>query len=283
MKITIQNDAVVAVIDSMGAELVSLKFHGTERLWQNDNGSWSGHAPVLFPMCGNCSAVFDGWKSPMQRHGFARRTEFKLQSQGSDFVTFTLTDNEETRKVYPFAFRLTVGYFLRGNGVEIVYETENKQESPIPFGWGGHVSHALFSSLNECALKFSDTEQFTALLHDENGLLTGETADMGRGKTLALSENLLANARTVIFGGIRSRTVTLQSGGAPLAQLSFEGFENLLLWHPVGSKMLCIEPWTNLPDSQETQGMELAEKRGIINLPAGKTARAVQKFTYFEV
>ena len=36
-------------ISSIGAELISVKKQGKERLWQNENGGWSGHAPVLFP------------------------------------------------------------------------------------------------------------------------------------------------------------------------------------------------------------------------------------------
>lgn len=50
----IANDKLSIAVSSLGAELVSAKQGGTERLWQNETGEWAHSAPVLFPVCGNC-------------------------------------------------------------------------------------------------------------------------------------------------------------------------------------------------------------------------------------
>ena len=51
MNYYLKNNKLELVIDSFGAQITSVKLDGIEKLWQNDNGSWEGHAPLLFPVC----------------------------------------------------------------------------------------------------------------------------------------------------------------------------------------------------------------------------------------
>ena len=46
----IKSGEVTASIDTLGAELVSLKKNGSEFMWRGT--PWPKHAPVLFPICG---------------------------------------------------------------------------------------------------------------------------------------------------------------------------------------------------------------------------------------
>ena len=54
MKISIKNNQLTAVIDSIGAELVSLKKSSTNReyIWEGNPVFWGKHSPVLFPIVG---------------------------------------------------------------------------------------------------------------------------------------------------------------------------------------------------------------------------------------
>ena len=49
----ISNGILTAMVSTTGGELVSVRKDGKERIWQNDNGSWCGHAPILFPVSGD--------------------------------------------------------------------------------------------------------------------------------------------------------------------------------------------------------------------------------------
>lgn len=86
MLYTISNGTYTAQVDSLGAQLVSLKGpDGWEYIWTGDPAYWTGHAPVLFPMVGACGAA--GRKSPgtgtrWARHGFAATRSSPWRSRG---------------------------------------------------------------------------------------------------------------------------------------------------------------------------------------------------------
>ncbi len=277
----ISNEHLGVTISERGAEPVSVRYHGRERLWQNGNGSWAGHAPVLFPVAGNCKMRVGGTEYPLPRHGFARSSLFTLRRAAADSATFTLAANRETRKVYPYDFVLSVTYTLRGNALETAYLVENPAKAPLFFACGGHLSHALAENCGAHMLRFPEEEIFTTLEHDENGLLTGQTSDMGRGKTLCLTDDFFRDGQTFILGGVKSRSVTLVSRTlGPLAEVGFAGFENLLLWRPKGARMLCIEPWSNLPDAAGSLA-EFPQKAGVFEVPAGGSKTCAYTVTYF--
>ena len=279
--IILANEHIRMTVSETGAEPVSLLYHGRERLWQNENGSWAGHAPVLFPVAGNCHMRVEGKNYPLGRHGFARRKRFCVLNAASDTATFRLLSDAETQAVYPFAFVLDVTYALRGNSLEICYEVQNPAEAPLYFACGGHLSHALFGPAGEHLLIFPEEEVFLSHEHDDDGLLTGQTSDMGWGKTLTLSDDFYHDGKTLILCGLRSRSVTLVSRSVgPLAEVSFAGFGNLLLWRPEGARMLCIEPWSNLPD-RAGEEREFKEKEGVFAVLPGERKRCLYTVTYF--
>ena len=78
----LKNGKFTAQVDSYGAQLASLKgADGTEYLWVGDPAYWREHAPVLFPIVGalreNKAKIHGEWVE-MNRHGFAKRSEFAV-------------------------------------------------------------------------------------------------------------------------------------------------------------------------------------------------------------
>ena len=71
-----------------GAELVSFKINGEEKVHQGENCTdengriyWKRHWPVLFPTVGKCKknqTIINGRTYEMQQHGFARDMEKKF-------------------------------------------------------------------------------------------------------------------------------------------------------------------------------------------------------------
>ena len=49
---TLSNECLKVTIDSLGAEIQSINKGGRELIWEGDPKFWTGHSPVLFPICG---------------------------------------------------------------------------------------------------------------------------------------------------------------------------------------------------------------------------------------
>ena len=49
---TLSNDHLKVAINSFGAEIISINKDGKELIWEGNEKFWTGHSPVLFPICG---------------------------------------------------------------------------------------------------------------------------------------------------------------------------------------------------------------------------------------
>lgn len=281
MRETVCSGGLSLTVDDLGAEPVSVICNGRERLWQNDNGAWAGHAPVLFPVCGCCNITVNGVRYSVPKHGFARNSRFTLVGKGKDFLRYLLRDSEETRSVYPFPFEFTVLYRVKSNRLEITYEVKNTGDAPFVFSCGAHPCFALDGDVGGYEIVFGRKERFLHSEHDESGYLTGRQRDFGFGKAFPIPAEELKEGRTLIFGDIKSDSVILcKKSGERVAEYRFGGFEHLLLWRPEGAHAICIEPWGNLPGVCGKEE-EFAEKRGVTTLNAGKTRKFVQKIRFY--
>ncbi|MDE7296066.1 MAG: hypothetical protein K2N84_02255 [Clostridia bacterium] len=279
MQNKILKDGLCLTVDDMGAEPVSVLFQGKERLWQNENGAWAGHAPLLFPVCGNCEVIIGGKQYPLPRHGFARKSLFTLTKKGENYLCYELTGSEETRSVYPFPFKLTVTYTIVSGALEITHEV-TAGNTPLVFSLGAHPCFALESDLGEYELVFEREEHLIHLPHDNAGLLTGEQRDFGMCKVFPIPAEELTEGKTLIFGDVQSRSVILRKRtGAEVAEYRFEGFSHLLLWRPEGARAICVEPWCNLPGRVGEQG-EFAQKQGVISLGVGESYTFFQRMRF---
>ncbi len=262
---TIKTDRLTVEINDFGAELTSVKLDGKERLWQNENGGWAGHAPVMFPACGSCDVVVNGKLYPHFRHGFSRKNTFEVTEQTATSVTFRLTSNPQTKENYPYDFELFFSYRVEGDTLFVTHETYNPSNEPIYCAFGSHESFALKSDVGDYEVEFENEEVFDSLIHtDDTGKLTGEIKSFGKGAVLPLPADFLQDGRTLIFADLRSQKCVLRKKtGEGVAEISFDGFPNLLFWRPHGAKMICVEPWQNLPDYEGKELVEFKEKLGI--------------------
>ena len=121
MEYTIKSEELIVRVSSLGAELTSVAYKGEEKLWQNQTGTWAGHSPVLFPVCGHCGCKVGGVEYPMPAHGIVRKEEFSLVEQGERFLKFAFSSNEKTKKAYPFDFVFSVTYKVDGNKLTVLY------------------------------------------------------------------------------------------------------------------------------------------------------------------
>ncbi len=278
----ISNGILTAVVSTLGGELISVRKDGKERLWQNKTGAWSGHAPILFPVSGDCTMIVDGKQYPIKKHGFAKKSEFSLIGMSKEEITLGFKSSEETKEVYPYDFEFHVTYRVKGATLEIFYDVFNPSEAPMYAMCGCHESYALEDEVGNYEVKFNKEEVFDSYIYDESQAgIKRETVNFGEGQYLVLPQKFLSTD-CLIFKDLNSTEVLLKKmGGKKIAKLKFEGFKNFLFWHPLGSKMICMEPWHNLPDFVDEKNVEFSLKNGAQEIPPKSKKRFTHSIEYF--
>ncbi|MGX7196630.1 aldose 1-epimerase family protein [Enterococcus olivae] len=276
MDITIETPHLTAVIRSKGAELISLKSKETdiEYIWQADPKHWGRHAPVLFPIVGSLKDNqyrYQGETYQLSQHGFARDMEFELLEQTDETASFLLESNDETKKVYPFDFRLILIYELGGDGLVVKYKVENPATEDLYFSIGGHPA---FNVPLEEGLTFEDYFLTPSPMKSRVNLpLKGGQIDLDQrtlGQTntnIALTHDLFKKDALIFeTKGLNSFSIRSEKSSHSVT-LSYNNMPYVGVWstYPVESPFVCIEPWEGVADTVTSTG-ELTEKLGIRKL-----------------
>ncbi len=258
-----------------GAELTSVfdKQHNIEHLWQADPKFWEWHAPVLFPVVGRClndEIIIDGRNYEMQKHGFARKSEFKLLDLNENRMIFSLKSNEELLKVYPYNFEFLVGYRLNLSSLVVSYEVINRDNKDIYFQLGGHPAFAAPFMPNEdyhdYYLEFEEIEDASRYYINDSGYFDGrKDVSLSNSNTIALKNGLFKDD-ALIFKHLKSRKVSIKSKNHNhFLSVNFKGFNYLGVWAKVGAPYVCIEPWLGCADTAD-KPVEFKNKEGVVML-----------------
>lgn len=280
--IILKNGNKVVQISPLGAEPKSLKSDEKEYLWQGDKNTWNGQAPILFPICGrlkNAKYIHNGVTYELGIHGFARKSLFKVLNKNENSATLLLESNEETLKSYPFEFKFYVTYTLTEK-LNIEYKIENLGTDDMYFCVGSHEGYIADGDISDYRIEFEKEENFINVVHNSDGLLTGEKVNIGQGKVLQLKDEYFIDDATIILENINSRSVTLlgKKNGLKI-KIEFSEFNNLLIWKVYSGKFVCIEPWTALPDSVDCDNI-LKNKPSVIKLTQGESKIFTHKITF---
>ena len=273
---TLRSGAISAIIAADGAELCSLKnADGLELLWQA-GPEWPRHSPVLFPIVGrvrNDEYRHRGKTYPMKQHGFARDFRFDWVEQSPTSCRLALVDNDATRAIYPFAFRLELSYAVDQSDLKLGFDVINTGGEILPASVGAHpgfkwpLSPGL--AKNDYSLNFSDEEP-APIRRLEGGLLRAAPEPSPiQGKTLDLAERLFVND-AIIMDRVASTSVRYGADRGPSIDVSWQGFRELGVWSkPSGAPFVCIEPWHGYVSPAEFEG-EFVDKPGLMLIAPGK-------------
>lgn len=274
----IENEFLRVRVREYGAELVSLydKRTGIEHMWQADEKVWGWHAPVLFPVVGRClndEILISGTAFSMEKHGFARKSFFKVLERGDTRMVFSLAATDETRQVYPFEFEFLIGYHLKGNTLLCSYEVINSGKVPLPFSLGGHPAFAVPFSEGEkyedYHLEFELEETSARHFINTDGFFDGNTLPvLSNSRTLPLSSDMF-NRDAYIFKDLQSRAVSIRSHlHSRSLTVRYPGFSYLGLWAKENAPYVCIEPWLGCADTAGVK-TEFVNKEGVLTLLPG--------------
>lgn len=288
MLVQLQNSTIAINIQSLGAELTSVKDRETslEYMWQGNPSYWKRHAPVLFPIVGKLKEnqyAYGGQTYQMSQHGFARDKEFSIIEQESTMVRFLLEDDEETRAKYPFPFELIIRYELKDRSLIITYEIKNEFNEVLPFSIGAHPAFRCplveGESFSDYFLEFEHKETIDRHLLI-NGLFDGTTERvMTDTNILPLSYNHFEKD-AIVFQFPDSQHIVLRSGkSGHHVRMDFPGFPYLGIWTKPNAPFLCLEPWYGLADDTSVTGA-LTDKPGIQLLPNSTQFQATYIITF---
>jgi galactose mutarotase-like enzyme len=249
---TLKNQILTVKINHKGAELVSL-FHEdtqTEYIWSADATFWGKFSPVLFPIVGALKDNlfrFEGQEYHLSRHGFAREREFTMENMDDESVTFLLTHDEESLKVYPFFFEFRLRYELHENQLSVTYSVKNtgnkssqsaetlsdfaslfyggesdsyiENSEKMYFSVGGHPAFAVPLSADtnyeDYYLEFNKTEDFQRWGLVEGGLIADHSTDfLLNTNRLALTKGLFYDD-AIVFKNLESTEVILKCDKVP--------------------------------------------------------------------
>lgn len=249
--VTVKNSELTVVIAKKGAELQSIVCNGVEYMWDRDPAFWAQSAPIMFPMCGGLKGgkyELDGISYEMPKHGFAKLLDFEVENQTESSVTFVLRDNEQTRKMYPFAFAFRVSYVLEGKSIKVTYDAENTDSKTMYCTFGAHEAYACPEGIEAYELIFPEKE--TLYAYGLNGdIVTDYTKLMVQNSDRLVLDDRHFALDALVFRDVKSNSVTLASKVSNRrVKVEFDGFDYLVLWHKHTAPYLCIEPWCGLPD-----------------------------------
>ncbi|WP_218643745.1 aldose 1-epimerase family protein [Paenarthrobacter ureafaciens] len=269
MRVRLQTDQLRAVLDSHGAELVSLQNStGKELLWSAGT-QWPRHAPVLFPIIGrlaNDTLHHDGRDYPMPQHGFARDNQFAVLETTAHTARFFLRNNPSTETMFPFPFTLESSWSVNGPTLQLIFTLTNTGPAPMPACLGWHPAFRWDPSPG-WQLQFDEEE--TAAVRRVNAqvqLMPGGHPSPVHRRVLTLTEDLFTDG-AIIFESVKSNTVQYVSPAGPLLDLAFDDFLQFAVWKQTDADFVCLEPWAGLPAPASYRGELLASPGQMIVQP----------------
>ena len=230
------------VVPERGGLVVGWRCEGEERLYfdaerfADPSKSVRGGIPVLFPVCGNLpgnALVLPQGSFSLTQHGFARDRPWQLEALASgDGLRLSLSDSDETRAVYPFAFQLSLEYRLEPRALAIQARVEHcgggDPAAAMPFALGLHPYFQV-ESLGQARLEGLPAECF-----DHLSAAAASTADQLQRLEQGLDLRVDGN-------GLRPQLRT----GRGVVELQMQPpFEHAVVWSDPPRPMVCLEPWS---------------------------------------
>jgi galactose mutarotase-like enzyme len=275
--IILENENLRTVIATKGAELQSLinKQNNLEYIW-NGAAAWPKHSPVLFPIVGGLKSdtyYFKDKAYTLPRHGFARDKTFSPEKISDTEAVFTVTEDEQTLQVYPFAFTLKLRYSLNAAAISCTYEVYNSGKQDLLFSVGAHPAFAVpltsDTIYTDYYLQFNTAEtlQRWKLI---DGLVSADTEILPFENNKLLLQQKLFYEDAIVLKNMQSNAITLgcvkHDHGL---HFTFNDFPFFGIWAAKDAPFVCLEPWCGIADGVNLN-QQFKDKEGINVLAANE-------------
>lgn len=281
--VRLSNGTLSAAINPHGAELSSLTdAQGRELMTDADPRFWTGRAPILFPVVGAPSGGairIDGVAYAMPKHGFARHSDFAVVEASTTRAVFALVDDQVTRAVYPFAFRLEIAFDLHDATLTTEVTVANPADEPLYASFGFHPAFAwplpYGRARADHRIVFAADEPGTLKAIAGDGTIApGEMPSPLQGRVLPLADALFAHD-ALVWNPVHSPAVRYGADAGPQLDIAFPDTPMLGIWTKPGAAYVCVEPWHGIADPQGYDG-EFRDKPGVFAVaPRGEKRMAM--------
>ena len=273
--IEIASDTLTARINPLGAELHSLTdAKSREHMSSGDPAFWRGRAPLLFPIVGRLNGDVlrvEGQAYGLEKHGFARRSQFEVIAHDASSALFRLNDSPATRARYPFAFELDMHFALNGATLAMTATIRNPGDGPLPASFGYHPAFAWpLPGADRTAheIVFERDEPTSLCRVTPEGLIDGNPkASPVTSNRFTLTDALFADD-ALVWTDLNSRALSYGVPRGPRLDIAFPDTPYLGIWTKPGAAFICIEPWAGHADPEGYVG-EFRDKPGIATIGAG--------------
>ena len=288
---TISNEYLKVKINTHGAEINSVQnSDGLEYIWFGDKKYWARHAPILFPIVGRLKDnqyTYDGKTYEMGQHGFARDMEFIVANQGEKWIDLQLVSNEETKKMYPFDFKLIIHYELNDHKLTTninVYNTDTKE---MYFSVGAHPAFNVplvqdgSEQYDDYFVKFANKGEYDQIQFDVPYANLENIEKIELDQPIQLFPELFYDDAKVIEIKNREFTTTLSSDVSNHG-VTMTGYNTKYggIWSAKDAPFVCLEPWWGIADDIHTDG-KIEHKVGINNISPNEKFVAKFDLSFF--
>jgi glucose-6-phosphate 1-epimerase len=246
-----------AVVARLGGQVLSwLTPDGREHLFLSERAVFDGSAPIRggIPVC---FPQFGGL-GDLPKHGFARTREWSVAAQrcADDYAlaTLELVDDENTRALWPHAFRAEITVMLEVDRIDVEFCVENTGPAPFEFTGALH-SYLRVTQVEDVALEGLHGHDYRDAVRDNR--VVRETG----------TEIIVEGEVDRVYCDVR-RPQLLNAGNLSLG-IQSQGFPDVVVWNPwvdlcAGLKDMPPDGWRHM------LCIEAAAVRKPVIVPAGE-------------
>ncbi len=241
-----------SVVPQLGGKGISLvmPYKGNTRellylpddYWELEDKAWKGGWPFCFPICGRTTC------NTLPMHGFAAQMHWRVIEKSSDKITLQLSDTVETRKVYPYAFRLTLSYEITAGQLTCLQTCENLSDEPMWYYAGFHPYFLTPLQDKDCI----QVDFQTIGRKQYNSTLTDIVGDL---PPLTLPQKITDPSLNEQLSVVNENKTRLIYPDGMIISMDVEGLERenmfpyVQMYTQPTKSFFCIEPWMNFPNA----------------------------------
>ena len=286
MNFTLENNVLRIGVTSFGGNLTSVfdKTRNEELFYQPLLESWQRQDHFLFPFTGRMvdgNYLYRGKTYTMPMHGLLLNQEGRGRKGSDTTIEIVFASNEETLIHYPFPFEAKATFSLLPHGVQVAYEIQNKGDSTLIFGLGGHPAfrvpcqkepNGILETSGNTLLLPPCKEEIKMRELLPGGFVSNRLLKVPglQNNVIDLSSDFFQKVDTAILDSRNFEEVVLNKKDGSKIRFHLGSAPHLCLWRNLKGDFVAIEPWLSTPDVLPLE-KDLEKKKNLLHLEAGKT------------